>query len=47
MPKRLSKARRERYLARQGVYCPYCNSPQLDTLGKPEVDGPVAAAEAR
>jgi Zn-finger nucleic acid-binding protein len=25
-------------LARQGLYCPYCDSQELDTLGKPEVD---------
>jgi Zn ribbon nucleic-acid-binding protein len=38
MSKRLSKAQRKRYLARQGLYCPYCDSQELDTLGKPEVD---------
>jgi len=45
MSKRLSKKQREQYLARKGMLCPYCDSPQLDALGKAEIDGPIAAAE--
>jgi hypothetical protein len=45
MSKRLSKKQREQYLARKGMLCPYCDSRQLDALGKPEVDGPTASIE--
>ena len=45
MSKRLSKEQRKKYLAHRGMQCPYCDSRQLDALGKAEIDGPMAAVE--
>jgi len=45
MPKRLSQQQRKHYLARHGIHCPYCDSTQLDALGRLQVNGATASIE--
>lgn len=35
----LTKAKKEGFLKKHGYVCPYCNSEDLRTLGRPLIDG--------